>query len=650
MQKSKYRPDIDGLRALAVISVVIFHFNNGWFPGGFVGVDVFFVISGFLITGIVYKEVSEGEFSFKNFFVRRVKRILPAALFVTLVTLVVGVAFMLPDDAAALSESAFASTLSLANVYFWLFLDKGYFATSTDTVPLLHMWSLGVEEQFYLIWPALLLILYRFGGTRFLVFSAVLLCGLSFMVSRHYVSVDPDFAYYMLPARAGELLVGCMTYFLTKDIKATSSRIPSQILSVAGGLMLIWSFAFIDKKSGFPGLIALVPTIGAALLIASGSIGKSMIGTILSFKPLVWIGLLSFSLYLWHWPVLAFYRYAYGEPTLVGGLVCLFLILALTIFSYRYVELPFRYGGVGRLKSPVLAALGAVVVIGFSGFVYSKDGYVSQGGEYSKKLNEMEEVTKAAFSFPYVCQTGHFSETLLTKDRCVIGPKDQVPSVLIWGDSNAAHYVGYLKVIAEELGVTMRNANHGSCVPFFNNASEFVAPKREESCSKFNQAIKGEFEKYNTVVIGASWTSYASRSDLFEKELRETIGIVSDRVESVIIAKKIPIFRGYDRLCAQKSISIPFMGCRERSEMVDNGDHAVNELIEQVAGQYENVTTISIRDHICDGSSCRAYLNDMPIYFDSGHLSLLGSEALGGKEINENSIPEVLTNLAGGKG
>lgn len=642
MQNSGYRPDIDGLRALAVISVVIFHFNPNWLPGGFIGVDIFFVISGFLITGIVYKEVELGKFSFKKFFMRRVRRILPAALFVTLVTLVFGAIFMLPEDVKDLSESAFASTLSLANVYFWLFLDNGYFATSTDTVPLLHMWSLGVEEQFYLIWPAMLLIIYKLGGPRKLLLSAIILCTAFFILSEHYARTAPEFAYYMLPSRAGELLVGCLTYMLTRGNRKGISSLSSLLLSTSGALLIAWSFIYVDKGSNFPGVVSLAPTVGAALIIASGSLGKSLLGKFLSLSPIVWIGLLSFSLYLWHWPILAFYRYAYGEPTLPGGLICLALIILFTVISYRYIETPFRTGHIKKIKSPVFSTALGVIVIIFSGVTYSRDGYVSD--DYAQRVNAMNEMTKAAFSFPYVCQTSKFRESLLSDERCLIGPTDTSPSVLIWGDSNAAHYVGYLKAVAENIGVPMRNVAHSSCVPFFKNSRTFVT-KNQDSCEEFNQAIFNNLSNYETVIIGAAWNSYASRDESFEEELRFTIDQLSQRVKSVIIAEKNPIFRGYDRQCPQKAITIPLMNCSERSFARNGGIIPVNNLIESIADEHDNVSLLSIRDLVCNGDICSAYSNNTPLYYDTGHLSLLGSEFLGKMAIDQRLVPTSLTRL-----
>lgn len=246
-----YRPDIDGLRAVAVLAVVFFHFNKEWLPGGFVGVDIFFVISGFLITGIVAKQVATDTFSFSNFYMRRVKRILPAAFFVTLCTLVFGLTFMLPEDSKSLSISAIATTLSAANIYFWKFLDTGYFAASSDTVPLLHMWSLGVEEQFYLIWPALLLITYKIGGRSLTVATALLLAAISFWYGEKFLVSDPTFAYYMLPSRGGELLLGGIAFFVCDSIKGKVGWIGAEVIGGTGAALVVWSLAFIRETGGF---------------------------------------------------------------------------------------------------------------------------------------------------------------------------------------------------------------------------------------------------------------------------------------------------------------------------------------------------------------------------------------------------------------
>ncbi|WGV20413.1 acyltransferase [Pseudomonas putida] len=300
-----YRPDIDGLRAVAVLAVTIFHFNKQWMPGGFIGVDIFFVISGFLITGIIY---GKGDgFSFADFYGRRVRRILPAAIFVTAITLVAGSLLMMPSDVKDLSGSAIAAALSAANVYFWLFLDTSYFAQSSETVPLLHMWSLGVEEQFYLVWPALMIIAMKLGGKRLLATAAVIIAIASFAVSEYYVTRDPSFAYYMLPSRAGELLVGALL-FLWLDLRRISSAV-ANAAGIFGVALIAGSLAVLDETGGFPGVRSIVPAVGAALLILGGSDKSGLLAKALANPVARAIGLRSFSLYLWHWPVLAFYRY-----------------------------------------------------------------------------------------------------------------------------------------------------------------------------------------------------------------------------------------------------------------------------------------------------------------------------------------------------
>lgn len=279
-----YRPDIDALKALGVLAVTLFHFNKQWLPGGFVGVDVFFVISGYLITGIIY---GQGKgFSFGDFYGRR---ILSAAAFVIIVTLLVGSFMMLPTFVKALSESAIGATLSAANIYFWLFLDTGYFAASSDTVPLLHMWSLGVEEQFYMIWPALMIIAMKIGGKRLLVATSVTLAIASFGVSEYFLVRDQSFAYYMLPSRAGELLVGALL-FLWQDSRQISSK-AADAAGLVGFILVAGALVLLDEKNGFPGIHSVIPSVGAALLILAGTNQSSPLSKLFGNPVARYIGL-----------------------------------------------------------------------------------------------------------------------------------------------------------------------------------------------------------------------------------------------------------------------------------------------------------------------------------------------------------------------
>ncbi|MFV0891270.1 acyltransferase family protein [Pseudomonas kurunegalensis] len=638
-----YRPDIDGLRALAVLAVVIFHFNKEWLPGGFVGVDIFFVISGFLITGIISKQMVNGTFSFADFYLRRVKRIFPAALFVTLCSVVFGAAFMLPEDVAALSKSAIAAVISAANIYFWKFLDTSYFAASSDTVPLLHLWSLGVEEQFYLIWPALLLVAYKLGGKSLAIGSAAVIAVVTFWYGESKVLSDPSFAYYMLPSRAGELLIGAITYFICDSFKHKKSQAVAGALGSTGAAILVCSLAYIKETDGFPGFISAVPAVGAALLIASGAFGSTTIGRLLATRPMVAIGLVSFSLYLWHWPVLAFYRYAYGEPTSVSAVaICAFIMTAMTLFSYFFVEKKFRSSG--NFTAVVFALPGTAIVASIAMILITTKGFVGwpQNNAYQAQLKNLSDRTKPAHQYPYNCQMPRFNRAVIRDPRCVTGAPNTPPTILIVGDSNAAHYVGYIKSVAQENGLAARNITHSACLPFKEGSAKYVSAKRRKSCERYNANIWNHFKSYDTVFISAAWNSYV-KGDTFFKDLDKQIATASRLTSHVVIGLQAPIFESYDRKCAAKSLKIPFIDCGLASSYLSKGETETNKRITQIASKYSNVEIFSVRDHICKDGNCSAYIDGQPIYYDRGHLSMPGSEHLGMKAIALRSYPKFLS-------
>ena len=320
------------------MSVLLAHAGVSLFPGGFLGVDVFFVISGFLITGLIRKGTLAGDFSFREFYLRRVRRLAPAMLVTLAITFVVFALVMPPLDLRRLSQSTVASVLSLANVYF--FLRVGYFDTEAAFKPLLHMWSLGVEEQFYLVWPLTAWAVLRWG--KRLVWPLVAaLTAISFLAAEIYYDHDPAAAYYLLPFRAGELLIGALALWAMERVPARG-RLAEGALAL--GLALIaGSILLLDETARIPGLIALFPCLGAALARWSGA-AAPRVGQALSNRPMVWIGVISYSLYLVHWPVMVFWRFvtshAWRLPeqlALVG--VCVILAWGLN----RWVETPFRH-------------------------------------------------------------------------------------------------------------------------------------------------------------------------------------------------------------------------------------------------------------------------------------------------------------------
>ena len=303
-QPGKYRADVDGMRALAVVLVVLNHVGLG-FAGGYVGVDVFFVISGYLITGIVWRELLAGSFSFGGFYERRARRILPAFGVTALVTLAAGWYLLLPYEYKLLGRSVVAASLGFSNIIFWG--ESGYFDMAAAEKPFLHTWSLGVEEQFYLVLPGLMFVLFRLGLGRWLpgVFVGLFMASLGLSV--WLLESQPGFTFYWLPTRAWELLAGSL--LALAPMWRVEKRIWREILAVLGLGLIVGPALFYGKETAFPGMAAMAPVLGAVLLIGGGSAGGSLVRAMLEWRPVVFVGVISYSLYLVHWPMMAFANY-----------------------------------------------------------------------------------------------------------------------------------------------------------------------------------------------------------------------------------------------------------------------------------------------------------------------------------------------------
>lgn len=309
----RYRAEIDGLRAVAVIPVILFHAGFSHFSGGFVGVDVFFVISGYLITTIILDELDKGKFSIVNFYERRARRILPALFLVMVVCLPFAWFWLVPQDLKEFSQSLVAVSTFVSNVLFWR--QSGYFDAAAELKPLLHTWSLAVEEQFYVFFPLFLMIVWRFGKKWILVVLAFV--SLFSLVLVHYAaSISPAAAFFLLPTRAWELSIGCfVAFYLKRNSNDDVSKIGSQPLSLIGLLLILFSIFVYDKETPFPSLYALAPTVGTALIILFAT-QKTYVGELLGTKSFVGVGLVSYSAYLWHYPLFAFARHrSLGEPS-----------------------------------------------------------------------------------------------------------------------------------------------------------------------------------------------------------------------------------------------------------------------------------------------------------------------------------------------
>src|SRR6056297_20083 len=343
-----YRADIDGLRALAVLPVLAFHAGLAPFSGGFVGVDVFFVISGYLIAGLILPRIRAGRFSLLEFYERRARRLLPALFVVMAVSGALAAALFLPAELREFGQSAVAATLFASNVLFSR--ETGYFETEAALKPLLHTWSLGVEEQFYLLFPLLLMALAaRRAGRVALVPVLAALALASLALAAWAVPRAPAFAFYLLPTRLWELMLGAL--LAVAPLPALRRRAVREAAAAAGLAAILWAMLRYSEATPFPGPAALLPCLGAALVIHAGASGPTAVSRALSLGPVVFVGLISYALYLWHWPVLVFAEYAaVRELTTVETGAALALSGVLAALTWRFVERPFRRpaGPIGR--------------------------------------------------------------------------------------------------------------------------------------------------------------------------------------------------------------------------------------------------------------------------------------------------------------
>ncbi|MEP1469793.1 MAG: acyltransferase family protein [Halieaceae bacterium] len=641
----KYRPDIDGLRAVAVLSVLFFHSGFDVFSGGYVGVDVFFVISGYLITTIIVREIAADDFSIRLFYERRFRRILPALFAVVVASLIVGCVLLPPDSVVELGRSVMATALFSSNIFFYM--ESGYFDAPAELKPLLHTWSLAVEEQYYILVPLLLLGLARFGSRHYL--AGFLVLGVaSFLASLLWTPSNSSFAFYLIPTRAWELFLGSV--LALHVLPAPVSRPVREVLTLAGAGMIFYSVFAFDSATVFPGSAAAVPTLGTALIIYAGLGGASVMSVALSWRPVVFIGLISYSLYLWHWPVIVYTRLlAVHEPGNAVLVAMLIVIFALSVLSWRYVETPFRKGNLLRkpgqlLKASGLASLGIIVL---GAVLVVTDGLP---GRYE------------AF-FPESFDTDHqrwddckkvASRIESGKGLCDLGAPNVAPSFLLWGDSHAESFASGVDLSASQAGVAGSFATESACAPLLN----IERPGRRK-CEIFNAAVLDYVAarpELKTVILVSRWAlvsrgtrykeesgdpvvlldtladqpSTESNEELFERGLRRTVTALQGLGKHVVIVEMVPEV-GYEvpsayliaELTGRKVDTLVAPTSLEYRQRNDAASKLFAEL-----GRDAGVDVIRPSLTLCDEELCAVVARGVPLYRDSNHLSTFGARYL----------------------
>jgi len=619
----KYREDIDWLRAIAVLSVVAFHFEAPAVYGGFVGVDIFFVISGYLITGILQSELHSGTFSFARFYERRVRRLLPALYAMVALTAIPTFHYLLASERAEFFRSVASVVTFTSNFFFWF--QTGYFDHAAVEKPLLHTWSLAVEEQFYLALPVMLWgLVLAMRGRRFALPLALCALSLASFVFSIWLmkSGRSASAFFMSPPRAWEFLVGGLV--AVEGFPALSPRWARQVVRVVALVVIAIPIFGLRQGPGFPGFDALTPCIGAAMFIWSG-IGEPSLPR-RAYAPLEIIrffGKISYSLYLWHWPLFTFARFSKNSLVLdaTDKLVLFAVTVAISYLSWRYVEQPFR----DRTLAPTRRA--AFGIAGFSSACLLAAGVL--GVVLSRAPSDTDRGAMLLDAYnAYDYQTLYRSGTCFGPSNGVFGDPclslaSGKPNWLLWGDSFAAHYFPGLRGFTVPRGVNLLQATQAACMPTLNAAAQ-----GNISCRDFAAQMESFFlnHKPDLVVMAGDWLEYGrtSRFDGVIADLKQTIATLNEKGIAVVLLGPAVQFRS--RLPAML-MRAHLRQIEARSEDFVLPDiFSFDERMKAALPPHEKFAYVSVTDAVCPARQCPLMLDGaIPLAWDHAHLTAEGS-------------------------
>ncbi|HEY1614453.1 MAG TPA: acyltransferase family protein [Rhizomicrobium sp.] len=642
----RYRPEIDGLRALAVLAVVFFHYRVPFFGGGFVGVDVFFVISGYLITSLVAADMDGAGFSFLHFYERRVRRIFPA-LFAMLLLVTAGAFLLLfPVDLVNYAHSLLATALFGANVEFWR--EAGYFDAAANQKPLLHLWSIGVEEQFYLVFPAILVLAGGRSRARRLAIVAALFVG-SFALAVWGVWADPVATFYLLPARAWELMLGAL--LALGVVPMVRSRWVGEALAMCGLVLIVISAVTFRTDWPFPGPLALAPCVGTALVILGADPGRNWAGRALSWRPVVFVGLVSYSLYLWHWPLFVFATYVeLHEPGAIASVGLMAVSFVLAVLSWRFVEQPLRRARPAlRLAPFAAAAVTVALTAGSAGIAAASDGLPERLRPDLRTILAEQDDHEPRIAQCFALTSGDVRRGRL----CRIGATTNTPpSFLLWGDSHADAILPAVARAASRAGRVGLFAGGASCPPLMNVTTP------QPDCRAFNDAVMALAEKsqFSEIILEARWAKYAEGStfgtepkgrvvlrdalasagggadnhDVFFRGLSRTVAQLRRAAKAVVLVAAVPeVGWPVPAVLARRALA------HETQPVAPPlGVYLVRQafVLKSLAAMQSRFGATILYPHkvLCASGYCAVSENGTPLYRDEHHLSVFGAHKLDG--------------------
>lgn len=623
----QYRADIGGLRALAVIPVVLYHLDERLVPGGYVGVDIFFVISGYLITALLARDLDERRFSLLTFYDRRVRRIVPAYAAVALAVSVAALVLLPPAMLVAFGKSLQAASTFFANRYF--LSATGYFGAAPDEQWLLHTWSLSVEEQFYLAWPLLLALLFhpRLAPVRPYVIWALILASL--VISTRNAVFRPAPAFYNSAGRFWELLLGAA--LALGYLPRLRAPWQGEAVALVGLGLIAFAYATFNHDTIFPGASALVPTLGALCLIWAGEERRiTRVGRLLSLAPLVWIGLISYSLYLWHWPIIAIHRFlTFRGPDLMEGVGLFVAMLLVSTLSWRFVEAPFRRHGPACAASEWRSVgVGVAVLAGLAGLAWVMVATGGLPGRATAAYLEAERTVGTYWEGRAICLLGP-GGTRPPEGQCRFGdPDPQAPVVALWGDSFGDHHGPALDRLGREEGFGFWQVTKAGCAPLAPDpALSPLARSEQQACNAFRaqslEQLVGD-PRVRLVVIAGNW---ANDPPADRARLATALDAFSAAGKPVLLVGSAGGFPTGGGRCVLRR---RFAGADESVCDVTRGasdaDAAPLEIwLQSLAEAGSGRALFRPRLVYCDATRCRPTAKGVPLFLDGGHLDVAGA-------------------------
>jgi peptidoglycan/LPS O-acetylase OafA/YrhL len=650
----KYRADIDGLRAIAVLSVIGFHAFPAWVKGGFVGVDIFFVISGFLISSIIMRNLETGTFSFTEFYARRIKRIFPALILIMAACFAFGWFVLLPDEYMQLGKHIAAGAGFVSNLVFWQ--EAGYFDNAAQTKPLLHLWSLGIEEQFYIVWPFLLWLGWKLRSN--LLAIAIVIAAISFALNIVKADSDAVAAFYSPQTRFWELMAGSILAYMLMHKQnmfvqlsnwfgiESEKRGPEQPedstlkmlrsgASLLGATLIAFGVLIIVKDRQFPGWWALLPTFGALLVIWAGT-HSWLNRVVLSHRLMVWFGLISYPLYLWHWPILSFARIIEaGDPSIGFRIAAIFISIVLAWLSYELIERPIRFARPSSFK--VILLFISMILVGYLGFnTYNREGLPFRSN-FKEQQNKIDDLALRESKLVYFKCPDKFQLSPPHLEYCIL-TADRAPTYALFGDSHAEHLIS--GIINQDKLNSWLFIGRSSCPPV--SGVSVVLSLSVKNCQQISEKSLGIIENIpsiHTVVLSfyGNYVEFSkqiasdeflttNRSELFYLGLEKTVRELESHGKSVVVIIDIPELPFVPRNCLRPSLFGSQYTCKLLTVSALEKQIDLRAMLQRLVKAHPNVRLYDPIGLFCDGENCRYETGNHLLYRDSHHLSLTGSD------------------------